>query len=62
MNTENTPEPMPIDLARTPDFALGSLQVSPSAREVARAGWKDSLEPRVMQVLVALPQADGAVV
>ncbi len=62
MNTENTPDLTPIDLAREPDFALGALQVSPSTREVMRVGWKDSLEPRVMQVLVALNGAHGAVV
>ena len=52
----------PIGLAREQDFALGALHVSPSAREVTRAGWTESLEPRVMQVLVVLHQAQGAVV
>ena len=51
-----------IALAHEPGFVLGTLQVDPSAREVTRAGWTDSLEPRVMQVLVALHQADGGVV
>ena len=52
----------PIGLAWEPDFTLGSLHVSPSAREVTRAGWTEGLEPRVMQVLVLLHQAQGAVV
>jgi DNA-binding winged helix-turn-helix (wHTH) protein len=57
------PAPIPvIGLAREPDFTLGALRVSPSAREVTFGGWRDSLEPRVMQVLVALNQARGAVV
>ena len=51
-----------IELAHAPDFALGALQVSPSSREVMRGGWTDSLEPRVMQVLVALHQTSGGVV
>jgi DNA-binding winged helix-turn-helix (wHTH) protein len=51
-----------IGLAHEPDFALGTLRVSPSSREVVRGDWTDGLEPRVMQVLVALHQADGGVV
>jgi DNA-binding winged helix-turn-helix (wHTH) protein len=51
-----------IDLGHEPDFALGALRVSPSTREVMRAGWTESLEPRVMQVLVALSQVQGRVV
>lgn len=52
----------PIDLAREADFPLGALLVRPSAREVCRDGIRDMLEPRVMQVLVALFQAQGRVV
>jgi DNA-binding winged helix-turn-helix (wHTH) protein len=51
-----------IDLAHTPDFTLGALTVCPSLREVVRKDVRESLEPRVMQVLVALAQAQGAVV
>jgi DNA-binding winged helix-turn-helix (wHTH) protein len=53
---------MQVTLAHEPDFALGALSVSPSIREVSWGGWSQSLEPRVMQVLVALHQARGAVV
>lgn len=52
----------PIDLAKEVDFALGAAQVRPSSREVAVDNRAVTLEPRVMQVLVALAQARGAVV
>lgn len=52
----------PVDLAREPDFALGNLQVHPSSREVAGAGQREVVEPRVMQVLVALARRRGQVV
>jgi Tol biopolymer transport system component/DNA-binding winged helix-turn-helix (wHTH) protein len=51
-----------IDLSREADFQLGALQVRPSVREVAGEGWSETLEPRVMQVLVALARGAGAVV
>lgn len=43
-------------------FSLGPLRVVPAAREVERDGVRETLEPRVMQVLVALAQAGGEVV
>src|ERR1700722_18213019 len=51
-----------IDLAREVDFQLGGLRISPSTREVERDGQRETLEPRVMQVLVALYRADGGVI
>jgi DNA-binding winged helix-turn-helix (wHTH) protein/tetratricopeptide (TPR) repeat protein len=52
-----------IDLARQPDFAVGLLTVKPSTREILRPdGTRELLEPRVMQVLVALAQASPDVV
>src|ERR1700761_6075374 len=51
-----------IDLARVEDFDLGTSRVSPSTREVLRGSDREILEPRVMQVLVALFQANGRVV
>jgi DNA-binding winged helix-turn-helix (wHTH) protein/Tol biopolymer transport system component len=51
-----------IDLAHTPDFSLGNVVVRPSSRGFERAGDREILEPRVMQVLVALTEANGAVV
>src|SRR5262245_16579798 len=58
----NSEDPTPIDLAAQPDFALGPHLVSPSAREIGRAGGAITLEPRVMQVLVALAQRQGQTV
>src|SRR6188768_1887433 len=52
----------PIELSREDDFRLGGLQVSPSTREVTRDGQRESIEPKAMQVLVALHQAEGRVV
>ena len=52
----------PIDLAREGDFSLGRLQVIPSSREVSWDTERELLEPRVMQVLVALYRAQGRVV
>jgi len=52
----------PVDLAREADFWLGASRVSPSTREVLRGTERDLLEPRAMQVLVALFQANGRVV
>jgi len=51
-----------IDLAHTADFTLGAIVVRPSNREFERGGNREILEPRVMQVLVALAEAGGAVV
>lgn len=51
-----------IDLAHEPDFEIGPLAVRPSTRELARDGETTIIEPRVMQVLVALHRAQGAVV
>src|SRR5262245_34665773 len=53
----------PIDLARTANFRIAALEVRPSTREVALAdGRHEVLEPRVMQVLVALARRRGEVV
>lgn len=56
--TENTP----VDLAREPEFALGDIRVVPAASEVVVDGRVEALEPRVLQVLVALSQRRDAVV
>src|SRR5215472_10268047 len=56
-------KPSLIDLAHQPDFPLGSLTVKASTREIVRAdGSREVLEPRVMQVLVALYRASPNVV
>ncbi|MBY9063842.1 winged helix-turn-helix domain-containing protein [Sphingomonas yunnanensis] len=51
-----------IDLARAADLELAGLTVRPSLRTVSLGTRVELLEPRVMQVLVALAQAGGAVV
>src|SRR5690242_13840697 len=50
-----------IELAREADFMLGALAVHPSTSEVVAGDKRESIQPRVMQVLVALARADGAV-
>jgi DNA-binding winged helix-turn-helix (wHTH) protein len=52
-----------IDLAHQSIFRLGALEVRPALRQLARDdGSEEVLEPRVMQVLVALARAEGAIV
>src|ERR1700710_1593809 len=52
-----------IDLAHVADFGMGGVPVRAATREVSRGdGVREVLEPRVMQVLVALARANGAVV
>ncbi len=51
-----------IDLARETDFKLGSLRVRPARCDVESNGVPQTLQRRVMQVLVVLAQARGSVV
>ncbi len=51
----------PIDLAREAEFALGDMLVRPATREIVISGAPRSLQPRVMQVFVALARRGGAV-
>jgi TolB-like protein/DNA-binding winged helix-turn-helix (wHTH) protein/tetratricopeptide (TPR) repeat protein len=51
-----------IDLSREADFSLGAARIHPSTCEVEVAGRREIVQPRAMQVLVALAQAKGAVV
>lgn len=51
-----------IVLAHAEPFQVGRLQVTPSTRQVAAEdGRAETIEPRVMQVLVALAGAKGAI-
>ncbi len=51
-----------IDLAHEEPFRLGRLTVRPQLRQIVRDdGAEEVVEPRVMQVLVALARADGAI-
>jgi TolB-like protein/DNA-binding winged helix-turn-helix (wHTH) protein/Tfp pilus assembly protein PilF len=54
--------PSRIDLAREADFTVGRLTVRPSKREVEADGVRRVLQPRVMQVLVALAQSKSGIV
>ena len=51
-----------MQLAHQPAFSLGALEVRPPTREVVSPQGREVLQPRVMQTLVALAGARGAVV
>lgn len=53
--------PQAGDLSKARPFALGRLHVEPSLRTVSAGDRSETLEPRVMRVLVALADAHGAV-
>lgn len=59
MNADLSPS---IDLARESAFELGGVPVRPSHREIGEGAARETLEPRVMQVLVALARRLGEVV
>jgi len=51
-----------IDLGQEQDFSLGELAIRPSLRQVTdQSGRSEVVEPRVMQVLVALARANGEI-
>jgi DNA-binding winged helix-turn-helix (wHTH) protein/tetratricopeptide (TPR) repeat protein len=50
-----------IRLSREPAFQLGGVEVHPATRQVLRNGQSETLEPRIMQVLVAFAQAKGSI-
>ena len=52
----------PVVLAHELDFPVGEATVRPSTLLIECGGRSERVEPRVMQVLVALARADGAVV
>jgi adenylate cyclase len=54
--------PSLVDLAREADFQVARLAVRPSRRELVAGGERSIIEPRVMQVLVALARSRGEVV
>jgi len=55
-------EPRSIDLAQEPAFRLAGLEVHPATLEVVAGDRREQLEPRIMQVLVALARRRGEVV
>jgi len=52
----------PIVLARTPSFRLAGAEIRPATRQIVRDGRSETLEPRVMQLLIALAEAGGEIV
>jgi len=50
-----------VELAHEPPFRLGVLDVEPATRQLKSATHSETIEPRVMQVLVALYRADTIV-
>jgi DNA-binding winged helix-turn-helix (wHTH) protein/TolB-like protein len=56
------PQDARVNLAREPDFSLGGAGVRPSTREIEFGDGRETIEPRVMQALVALARRCGAVV
>jgi TolB-like protein/DNA-binding winged helix-turn-helix (wHTH) protein/Flp pilus assembly protein TadD len=52
----------PVRLSAARDFSLGDLDIHPSVSEAKRGERSEHVEPRVMQVLVALASVGGAVV
>ena len=60
---KSAPAPERIDLWRADSARLGQLTIDPASRRVAHDdGREEFLEPRVMQVLVALMRAEGRIV
>jgi DNA-binding winged helix-turn-helix (wHTH) protein len=53
--------PWPIDLAHTKPFKLGLVDARPATRELVDGDQRETLEPLVMQVLVALHNARGEI-
>jgi DNA-binding winged helix-turn-helix (wHTH) protein/tetratricopeptide (TPR) repeat protein len=56
-----TQAPPAIVLAHAPSFQLGLVEVRPGTRELIGPAGRDVIEPRVMQVLVALAEARGEI-
>lgn len=52
----------PVTLAHEPSFHIGDVEFRPATRELIHDGKASVIEPRVMQLLVALQRANGAVV
>lgn len=63
MTRRSTPprSPWPVDLAHHRPFRLGRTEVRPASRDMVEGDRREVLEPRVMQVLVVLASARGAI-
>jgi DNA-binding winged helix-turn-helix (wHTH) protein/Tfp pilus assembly protein PilF len=51
-----------IVLAHEPPFRLGDVEVVPATRQIARGDVTETIEPRVMQVLIVLARRRGSVI
>jgi DNA-binding winged helix-turn-helix (wHTH) protein/tetratricopeptide (TPR) repeat protein len=51
-----------VVLAHEPPLSVGNLRVDPPTRQIESDTSRETLEPRVMQVLVALARANGRIV
>lgn len=52
----------PVVLSKEAEFTLGALRICPAKREVIAREGRELLQPRIMQVLVALARRRGEVV
>ncbi len=59
---QDSSRPGAIVLARTPPFRLADVEVRPATRQIVRGTESETLEPRIMQLLVALAHAKGEIV
>lgn len=50
-----------VDLAHLRPFRIGDVEIRPASREILSAERREVLEPRVMQVLIALAAARGEI-
>lgn len=55
-------EAVAIRLSREPAFELGAVKVHPASRQIICGDRSETLEPRIMQVLVAFAQSEGEIV
>lgn len=51
-----------VELAERADFAMGDIQVSPTSLSIVQGKSRHILQPKVMQVLIALAEASPAVI
>jgi DNA-binding winged helix-turn-helix (wHTH) protein/tetratricopeptide (TPR) repeat protein len=57
----NQPAAAGIRLSREPAGEVGAVMVYPATRQIVRSGRSETLEPRIMQVLVAFAQSEGEI-
>ncbi|MEI9932423.1 MAG: winged helix-turn-helix domain-containing protein [Rhizomicrobium sp.] len=50
-----------VDLAHEANFVIGAIEIRPSRRELVGEGFRQTIDPRVMRVLVALARAKSEI-